>query len=229
MVMDFPDGRRRWFMWTQRPIRDDSPFSPEQGEQVAIIKSGGQAVEKQIADILDLSKIEAGKSEIESSPFGLHKHVEVIAFFQPRARGALLTLAANIAPDVPAFVNSDERRMRQILTHLIRNTLKLTEQGGITVHVSCLRGEPVSMRDSRRALRLFFAVNRHRHRHPGGQDLKALQALPPGRDVGRAPPERHRRRPDHLEASLRIDGGFDFRREQAPRRHDLPLLAADRV
>jgi PAS domain S-box-containing protein len=222
--MDFQDGRRRWFMWTQRPIRDDanntleyqavghditlrkeaeaallhakeaaeaadrakseflaivsheirtpingvigfaqiladSPLSPEQREQVAIIKSSGQALEKLIADILDLSKIEAGKIEIESSPFGLHKCVEeVIAFFQPRARGASLTLAANIDPDVPAIVNSDEARLRQILTNLIGNALKFTEQGGITVHVSCMRGEPVSMRDSRRALRLFFAV-----------------------------------------------------------------------
>jgi PAS domain S-box-containing protein len=222
--MDFPDGRRRWFMWTQRPIRDDanntleyqavghditlrkeaeaallhakdaaeaadrakseflaivsheirtpingvigfaqiladSPLSPEQREQVAIIKSSGQALEKLIADILDLSKIEAGKIEIESSPFGLHKSVEeVIAFFQPRARSASLTLTANIDPDVPAIVNSDEARLRQILTNLIGNALKFTEQGGITVHVSCMRGEPVSMRDSRRALRLFFAV-----------------------------------------------------------------------
>ncbi|MEO5960030.1 MAG: histidine kinase dimerization/phospho-acceptor domain-containing protein, partial [Opitutaceae bacterium] len=145
--LDFPDGRRRWLMWTQRPIRDDqggtleyqavghditlrkeaeaallhakeaaeaadrakseflaivsheirtpingvigfaqiladSPLSPEQREQVAIIKSSGQALEKLIADILDLSKIEAGKIEIESAPFGLHKSIEeVIAFF----------------------------------------------------------------------------------------------------------------------------------------------------
>lgn len=222
--MDFPDGRRRWFMWTQRPIRDDagntleyqavghditlrkeaeaallhakeaaeaadrakseflaivsheirtpingvigfaqiladSPLSPEQREQVAIIKSSGQALEKLIADILDLSKIEAGKIEIESAPFGLHKSVEeVIAFFQPRARAAALTLTANIDTDVPAIVNSDEARLRQILTNLIGNALKFTEQGSITVHVSCMRGEPVSMRDSRRALRLFFAV-----------------------------------------------------------------------
>jgi PAS domain S-box-containing protein len=222
--LDFPDGRRRWLMWTQRPIKDDSgntlefqavghditlrkeaeaallhakeaaeaadrakseflaivsheirtpingvigfaqiladsPLSPEQREQVAIIKSSGQALEKLIADILDLSKIEAGKIEIESAPFGLHKCVEeVIAFFQPRARQAALTLSANLDQDVPAIVNSDESRLRQILTNLIGNALKFTEQGSITIHVSCMRGEPVSMRDTRRALRLFFSV-----------------------------------------------------------------------
>jgi PAS domain S-box-containing protein len=222
--LDFPDGRRRWLMWTQRPIKDDagnmleyqavghditlrkeaeaallhakeaaeaadrakseflaivsheirtpingvigfaqiladSPLSPEQREQVAIIKSSGQALEKLIADILDLSKIEAGKIEIESAPFGLHKAVEeVIAFFQPRARAAALTLTANIDPDVPQIVNSDEARLRQILINLIGNALKFTERGSITITVSCMRGEPVSMRDSRRALRLFFSV-----------------------------------------------------------------------
>lgn len=223
--LELPDGRRRWMMWTQRPIRDDSgntleyqavghditlrkeaeaallhakdaaeaadrakseflaivsheirtpingvigfaqiladsPLSPEQREQVAIIKSSGQALEKLIADILDLSKIEAGKIEIESAPFGLHKCVqEIMAFFQPRARAAALALTANLDPDVPAIVNGDEARLRQILINLIGNALKFTESGSITVHVSCMRGEPVSMRDTRRALRLFFAVS----------------------------------------------------------------------
>ncbi|MBI4626693.1 MAG: PAS domain S-box protein [Verrucomicrobia bacterium] len=222
--MQFPDDRRRWLMWTQRPIKDDSgntleyqavghditiskeaeaallhakeaaeaadrakseflavvsheirtpingvigfaqiladsPLSPEQREQVAIIKSSGQALEKLIADILDLSKIEAGKIDIESTPFGLHRSVEdVIAFFQPKARAAALTLTATLDPDVPAIVNSDEARLRQILTNLISNALKFTERGGITVQVSCVRGEPVSLRDTRRELRLFFAV-----------------------------------------------------------------------
>jgi PAS domain S-box-containing protein len=140
-------------------ILADSPLSPEQREQVAIIKSSGQALEKLIADILDLSKIEAGKIEIESAPFGLHKCVEeVLAFFQPKARAAALTLTAKFEPDVPAIVNSDEARLRQILTNLINNALKFTEKGSVTVTVSCMKGEPVSLGDSRRALRLFFSV-----------------------------------------------------------------------
>ncbi|HEY1110228.1 MAG TPA: ATP-binding protein, partial [Opitutaceae bacterium] len=83
---------------------------------------------------------------------------EVIAFFQPRARAAALTLTANIDSDVPQIVNSDEARLRQILTNLVGNALKFTERGNITVNVSCMRGEPVNMRDTRRALRLFFSV-----------------------------------------------------------------------
>ena len=221
----FADGRKRWLMWTQRPIKDntdstleyqavghditlrkeaeaalvhakeaaeaadrakseflaivsheirtpingvigfaqilsESPLSPDQREQVAIIKSSGQALEKLIADILDLSKIEAGKIEIESSPFGLHRSIEeVVAFFQPKARSAALTLTANIEKDVPAIVNSDEARLRQILTNLIGNAIKFTERGNITINVSCLRGEPLGDRTTRRALRLFFSVS----------------------------------------------------------------------
>jgi PAS domain S-box-containing protein len=223
--VDLADGRHCWFMWTQRPIKDDagstlefqavghditlrkdaeaallhakeaaeaadrakteflaivsheirtpingvigfaqiladSPLSPEQREQVAIIRASGEALEKLIGDILDLSKIEANKIEIESVPFGLHKCVDdVMAFFQPRARAAALTLTASIDSDVPAVVNSDEARIRQIITNLVANALKFTERGRITVHVSCMRGEPVGMSESRRTLRLFFAVS----------------------------------------------------------------------
>ena len=223
--LSLPDNHRRWFMWTQRAIKDDrgetleyqgvghditlrkeaeaallhakeaaeaadrakseflaivsheirtpingvigfaqiladSPLSPEQREQVGIIKSSGHALEKLIADILDLSKIEAGKIEIESAPFGLHKSIEeTMAFFQLKARTASLALSAKIEPDVPAIVNSDEARLRQILTNLINNALKFTEKGSVTLHVSCTKGEPLSTGDTRRALRLFFAIS----------------------------------------------------------------------
>jgi PAS domain S-box-containing protein len=141
-------------------ILADSPLTLEQREQVAIIKSSALSLEKLINDILDFSKIEAGKIEIESSPFALHKSIEdVAAFFQPRARATGLNLTIDLDSDVPVIVNSDEARLRQILTNLIGNAFKFTERGGVRLHVSCLRGQPVSLRETRRELRLFFAVS----------------------------------------------------------------------
>ena len=140
-------------------ILAETPLSAEQRESVAIIKSSAQALEKLIADILDLSKIEAGKIGIESAPFGLRKCVEdVAAFFAPRARAAALVLNVAIDPDVPAIVNSDENRLRQILTNLIGNALKFTERGSVTIRVSCARGEAELAGDTRRPLRIFFSI-----------------------------------------------------------------------
>ena len=138
----------------------ESPLTPEQRQQVEIIKSSGQALEKLIGDILDLSKIEAGKIEIVSAPFAPAKSVEeVVTFFQPRARAASLVLSAGVDADVPPMVNGDEARLRQILNNLIGNALNFTERGHITIHVSAMRGEPLSQRKTRRAVRLFFAVS----------------------------------------------------------------------
>jgi PAS domain S-box-containing protein len=137
----------------------ESNLSPEQREQVETIRMGGQMLEKLITDIIEFSKIDAGKITIKSSPFALHRIVdEVIASFQSKARASGLGLVAKIDPEVPAIVNGDDDRLRQILTHLVGNAVKFTERGTINLQLSCMRGEPVGMTDSRRALRLFFTL-----------------------------------------------------------------------
>jgi PAS domain S-box-containing protein len=137
----------------------ETPLTPEQREQVAMIQSSGVTLEKLIADILDLSKIEAGKIEIEHAPFAPHRCVEeVCAFFMPRVRAAALTLEAHIDQGVPAIVNGDQGRLRQILTNLIGNALKFTERGRVSIDVGCARGELIAPGSNRYALRLFFAV-----------------------------------------------------------------------
>jgi PAS domain S-box-containing protein len=132
-------------------------LDPEQRDQVNMIRSSGLALGKLIGDILDLSKIEAGKIEIEQTPFGLQKCVnETCAFFSAKARQNGLKLECVIDPAVPGIVTGDEGRLRQILTNLIGNAIKFTEKGSVTVHLTCSK---TALPDSdRTAVRLFFAV-----------------------------------------------------------------------
>jgi len=131
----------------------------DQREQVEMINSSGLALEKIIADILNLSKIDSGKIDIEHAPFSLRMCVQdICAFFAPKARSLALALDSKVDAGVPEIVNSDESRVRQILTNLIGNALKFTERGGVSLEVSCARGEPVEPGSPRRVARLFFAV-----------------------------------------------------------------------
>jgi PAS domain S-box-containing protein len=136
-----------------------STLTLDQREQVEMINSSGLALEKIIADILNLSKIDSGKIDIEHAPFSLRICVQdICAFFAPKARSLALALDSKVDAGVPEIVNSDESRIRQILTNLIGNALKFTERGGVSLEVSCARGEPVEPGSSRRVARLFFAV-----------------------------------------------------------------------
>ncbi len=137
----------------------DSPLTQDQREQVEMIQASGFALEKLIADILDLSKIEAGKIEIDHAPFSPAKCVEdLCAFFAQQAKHSALTLDCRIDASVPSIINSDEARIRQVLTNLVGNALKFTERGGVTIQVTCARGEPVKSGSNRIAVRVFFAV-----------------------------------------------------------------------
>lgn len=136
----------------------ETPLSSEQRGFVDMIGSSGLTLEALISDILDMSKIEAGKIDIDHAPFALRRCVEeVVTFFTPKARAAGLTLEAKIDDDVPPLVNGDVNRLRQILVNLIGNGIKFTERGSVTVNLSCGRGDMVEGQN-RRELRLFFAV-----------------------------------------------------------------------
>ncbi len=131
----------------------------DQREQVEMINSSGLALEKIIADILNLSKIDSGKIEIEHAPFPVRLCVQdICGFFAPKARSLALALDFKVDAGVPDIVNSDETRIRQILTNLIGNALKFTERGGVSLEVSCARGEPIEPGSPRRVARLFFAI-----------------------------------------------------------------------
>ncbi|MGB4660093.1 MAG: response regulator, partial [Mobilitalea sp.] len=95
-----------------------------------------------INDILDVSKIEAGKMELESIPFDLYGAVEsAVIPFAARARLKGIDLNVLIHQEVPKFAVGDSTRIRQVISNLISNALKFTEHGSIFVEVALLREE----------------------------------------------------------------------------------------
>ncbi|MBL8484990.1 MAG: hypothetical protein JNJ60_22530, partial [Rhodocyclaceae bacterium] len=89
-----------------------------------------------INDILDLSKIEAGRLQLENIEFDIDKLADdVLSLFAEQARKRGLELAAWIAPDVPLRVRGDPLRVRQILTNFVANALKFTDRGNVLVEI----------------------------------------------------------------------------------------------
>ena len=118
----------------------------EQETYVAAIRSSGAALASLIDEILDLSKIEAGKVELAYESFDLVALVEGVAeLLAPRAQGKSLEIASTMAGDVPRMVVGDAARLRQILLNLAGNAVKFTQAGGVGIRVA-RRGEGDALR-----------------------------------------------------------------------------------
>jgi len=116
----------------------------EAGKHLDIIHSSGRHLLNLINDILDLSKVEAGRMEIERAPVAPHVVArEVVATLAGRAADKGLRLDLDLPQPLPATIEADPARLRQILTNLIGNAIKFTEQGSVTVR---LRLEPGAAR-----------------------------------------------------------------------------------
>jgi len=120
----------------------DTPLTPEQREYARTIRSSGEALLAILNDILDFSKIEAGRLSLERIPFEIHKEVEeVVSLLAPRAHAKGLELICFIEPGVPPLIKGDPFRLRQVLTNLIGNAIKFTEEGEVVVSVSLSKEE----------------------------------------------------------------------------------------
>lgn len=119
----------------------DTPLSEEQKKYVETSKKAGENLLDIINDILDLSKIEAGFLELESTGFSLQELLDAacdIMAVRAGARG--VDLKCHIFPDVPVDLVGDPGRLRQVLLNLIGNAVKFTEKGAITVEVKKVDG-----------------------------------------------------------------------------------------
>jgi signal transduction histidine kinase/ActR/RegA family two-component response regulator len=113
-----------------------STLSPKQQEYVNFVRGSAIALLTVINDILDHSKIEAGKLLIESYSFDLHQLVRELAFsFSHSAQQKSVEFQADIAPNVPQFVLGDANRLRQVLGNFLSNAVKFTASGAIELRV----------------------------------------------------------------------------------------------
>jgi signal transduction histidine kinase/ActR/RegA family two-component response regulator len=125
--------------FTQLMNRDAS--IPEHAKQnLAIINRSGEHLLSMINDVLDLSKIEAGKVELKEEPFDLVQTVEDIGeMIRARAKEKHLEVIVDIAPNIEQYIKADLGKLRQILINLLGNSVKFTEDGGIALRVRTLR------------------------------------------------------------------------------------------
>ncbi|HEU5080286.1 MAG TPA: ATP-binding protein [Opitutaceae bacterium] len=114
----------------------DTPLNQEQRDCVSTIRTSGDALLTIINDILDFSKIESGKMELEKLPFELSVCIEdALDLFSVPAAAKDLELVYDVAPDVPAWIQGDITRLRQVLANLVNNAVKFTPAGSIAVKV----------------------------------------------------------------------------------------------
>ena len=132
-----------------------SPLDAEQRRQLATLRDSGEALLVLINDILDFTKIEADRLELEERDFVLRREFDsTLALYRPLAEKKGLRLEADFAADLPEWVKGDRTRLRQILSNLLSNAIKFTHDGAVSVTVS-RSGMPA---DRPKAVRLDFAV-----------------------------------------------------------------------
>ncbi len=120
-----------------------SELAAGQRDQVETIRKSGETLLEILNDILDYSKVEAGKLELEYQPFELAGCVtDVLGLFAAEAADKEIVLEHWIDPVAPARVVGDDSRLRQVLVNLVGNALKFTPEGRVTVIVTVLGSSP---------------------------------------------------------------------------------------
>jgi len=115
----------------------DTELTPEQRDYVETLRSSTETLLMVIGDILDFSKVESRKLELENIDFDLRLALEdMIALLAIKAQEKGIELALLVEPDVPSALKGDPGRLRQVLTNLVGNAIKFTEQGEVDVHVT---------------------------------------------------------------------------------------------
>ncbi|MBW4492060.1 MAG: PAS domain S-box protein [Oscillatoria princeps RMCB-10] len=114
----------------------DSFVKAEHQEYLGIINRAGEHLLSLINDILEMSKIEAGRTALNESSFNLIRFLDALEdMLRLKAESKGLQLRFDRAPDLPQFVKTDEGKLRQVLINILGNAMKFTEKGSVTLRV----------------------------------------------------------------------------------------------
>ena len=134
--------------FTQLLERDDS-IGKKQKENIRVVNRSGAHLLSLINNILEMSKIEAGRVSIEANAFDLKELLKSIQqMFLERAKSKAIHITFDYPLDLPAYVEADEGKLRQVLINLIGNSIKFTEQGGVSVYVEVLEERAETERET---------------------------------------------------------------------------------
>lgn len=121
----------------------DTPLSSEQEDHATTIEASAETLLSLIEDVLDISKIEAGKYVIESVDFDIHSFIKsTTAMVEPVARNKGLTLTTFLSPKIPFLLRGDQLQLRKIFLNLLGNAVKFTDKGGVTLRGELLKETP---------------------------------------------------------------------------------------
>ena len=136
----------------------DTPLTSEQRSYLETIQTSGESLLTIINDILDFSKIEAGKMELDTRPFDLRTRVEeTLDLLSTKAAEKNLDLACQVDVNIPATLEGDSLRLRQVLVNLLSNAIKFTQKGEVFVRVELLSTQAAKT-SGRSTLHLHFSV-----------------------------------------------------------------------
>jgi signal transduction histidine kinase/ActR/RegA family two-component response regulator len=125
----------------------DGPLTEEKRPDLETVQQSADALLGIINDILDFSKIEAGQLAITNVPFDLRALLaQLVELFAPQAAARGTTLALVYPPDCPAWIDSDELRLRQIATNFLSNAVKFTKAGAIEIGAEARMARPGASR-----------------------------------------------------------------------------------
>lgn len=118
-------------------LLSETRLTPEQDTYVTAVSTSAAALLALIDDLLDYSKIEFGRFDLEPQPVSPSELVEnVVELLAPRAHDKDIGIGCHIAPQVPALISADPVRLRQVLVNIVGNAVKFTETGGVLVSVT---------------------------------------------------------------------------------------------